>query len=262
MTGIITATITVAALGLLTGIFLGVAGKRFAVEVDEREAQVLKALPGNNCGGCGFAGCSGLAAAIAKGEADVGACPVGGAQVAGVIGRIMGVKAAEGARKTAFVKCGGDCSSAKTSYEYSGLISCRMQKNAPGGGEKACSYGCLGGGDCVRACPFDAITIENGIAVVSEERCKACGKCVAACPRGIIELVRADLGARVCCSSKDKGAVALKCCTVACIGCSLCKKACGFDAITIEDNLARIDYDKCTGCGSCAEKCPKKAIRI
>ena len=163
---------------------------------------------------------------------------------------------------TAFVKCAGDCETAPRSYDYSGLVSCRMRAGAPGGGDKACSYGCLGGGDCVRACQFGAIHVEDDLAIVDEELCRACGKCVSACPRGLIELVKADSHVRVACSSKAKGPAAMKVCKSACIGCSLCKKACENDAVIIEDNLARIDYSKCIQCGACVEKCPRKAIIV
>lgn len=260
VTGIISATLCVAIVGLLIGVFLGVAGEKFKVEVDPREEAVLGVLPGNNCGGCGFAGCSGLAAAIAKGEAPVNGCPVGGEPVAKQVAAIMGQEAGESIKMTAFVKCNGDCDNAGTNYDYEGEKSCIMQKFVPSGGAKMCDYGCLGGGDCERACPFDAIHVVNGVAVVEEDKCKACGKCVAACPKQIIELVPAENKYRVACSSKDKGPVVMKACKVGCIGCQMCKKNCESDAVEITDFLAHIDYDKCVQCGVCAEKCPKNAI--
>lgn len=260
ITGIIIATACVAVTGLLIGIFLGVAGEKYKVYVDEKEEAVLAALPGNNCGGCGFAGCSGLAAAIAKGEAPVNACPVGGEAVGSKVSEIMGVQADSTEKVAAYVKCQGDCEKAGTNYDYEGAASCVMQKFVPAGGPKKCSYGCLGGGDCVAACPFDAIHIINGIAKVDTESCKACGKCVAACPKGIIELIPVKAPLVVSCSSKDRGPVAMKACTAACIGCMLCQKNCPAGAITVTDNLASIDYAKCTGCNTCVEKCPKKAI--
>ena len=260
LTGIMIATICVAATGLLIGIFLGVAGKKFAVEVDERVEKITDALPGNNCGGCCYAGCSGLAAAIAAGNAPVNGCPLGGDPVAQVVASIMGQEAGASKRMVAFVKCAGDCEKAKKSYDYSGLESCTMRKSTPGGGDKLCTFGCLGGGDCVRACQFDAIHIKDGIAVVDEEACKACGKCAEVCPRGLISLVPAENNVRVKCNSRDKGPVAMKACTAAYIGCMLCTKECGDDAIHVENFLASIDYDKCTKCGKCAEKCPKSAI--
>ncbi len=259
-TGIISAILVVGLTGLFIGVFLGIAGIKFKVEVDEREAAVLEALPGNNCGGCGFAGCSGLAAAIAKGEAPVNACPVGGEPVAKVVGEIMGVQAEAGERKVAFVHCQGDCEKTHLDYEYHGAEDCRMMSFVPNGGAKSCNYGCLGYGSCVKACPFDAIHVVNGIAVVDKEACKACGKCIEACPKNLISFIPYDAKHVVACSSQDKGPVTMKACSVGCIGCGLCVKACEFDAVKVENFNATIDQDKCTGCGECAKKCPKKAI--
>ena len=260
MSGIMTATAVVAAVGLFIGIFLGIAAIKFKVDVDPKEEAVLGELPGNNCGGCGFAGCSGLAAAIAKGEAPVNACPVGGEPVANKIAEIMGVEAEAKEKMVAFVKCQGDCDKAKVDYDYTGTADCSMLSFVPGGGPKTCNYGCLGYGNCVKACPFDAIHVINGVAVVDKEACKACGKCVEACPKNLIELVPYKASSLVSCNSKEKGPVVMKACSVGCIGCGICKKNCPSDAIVVEDFLAKIDYDKCTGCGICKEKCPKKAI--
>ena len=157
MTGIIIAACAVGVTGLLLGLFLGFMGKKFAVEVDQKEIDVRAELPGNNCGGCGYAGCDALAKAIAAGEADCGACPVGGAAVAAKIAAIMGAEAGSQERMTAFVKCGGDCDKAKNNYVYSGVQDCTMMNIAPNGGPKGCTYGCMGYGSCVKACPFDAI---------------------------------------------------------------------------------------------------------
>ncbi len=260
ITAIITAVVVVAGLGLLLGLFLGAAGIWFKVDVDEKEQQVLASLPGNNCGGCGYPGCSGLAAAIAKGEAPVNACPVGGEKVGKVIAEIMGVEAGESKRMTAFVKCAGICEKTSLNYEYTGVEDCTMVQFVPDGGAKSCSHGCLGFGTCVKACPFGAISIQNGIAVVDKEKCKACSKCIAACPKHLIELVPYDAKHAVACSSKDKGPVTMKACQTGCIGCGLCVKVCPSQAITVTDFHAHIDQDKCTGCGACKEKCPKKAI--
>ena len=260
VTGIILAAVIVGGTGLFIGVFLGVAGKKFAVEVDEREEAILGVLPGNNCGGCGYAGCSGLAAAIVKGEAEVGGCPVGGAPVAAKVGEIMGVAAGAQVHEVAFVKCGGDCEKAKQEYEYHGLSDCTMVNMMQDGGPKACSYGCLGDGSCVQACPFDAIHIVNGVAVVDKEACKACGKCVAKCPRHLIELVPYDKQTRVACSSHAKGKAVTTACELGCIGCKKCEKNCPSEAITVTDFCAHIDYDKCTGCGKCKEVCPRHVI--
>ena len=191
-------------MGIILGLFLGIAGEKFKVEVDPREEAILDVLPGNNCGGCGYAGCSGLAAAIAKGEAPVGQCPVGGDPVAAKVGAIMGVEAGAGVKKVAFVKCAGTCDKAKKDYEYTGVEDCTSMAFVPGGGPKSCNYGCLGYGSCVKACPFDSIHIENGIAKVNPETCKACGKCVEACPKNLIDLIPYEASHVVKCSSKDK----------------------------------------------------------
>ena len=258
--GVLKAAGMVGFVGLFIGVFLGIAAIKFKVKVDEREEAVLGLLPGNNCGGCGFAGCSGLAAAIAKGEAPVNACPVGGQPVADQIAEVMGVEAEIGVRKVAFVKCQGDCDKTTMDYEYTGIEDCRMLSFVPNGGPKSCNYGCLGFGSCVTVCPFDAIHVENGVAVVDKDKCKACGKCIEVCPKKLIELIPYDSKYAVACSSADKGPVTMKDCTVGCIGCSLCVKACPKDAVTVADFHAKIDQEKCAGCGACAQKCPKKAI--
>ena len=262
MSGIIIAAVVVSLTGLILGLFLGVMGKKFAVEVDQKEIDVRAELPGNNCGGCGYAGCDALAKAIAAGEAPVGACPVGGEPVAEKIAAIMGAEVGESTRMTAFVKCAGDCEKAKENYKYSGVEECTVMPFAPNGGSKACTYGCMGYGSCVKACPFDAIHVVNGIAVVDKEKCKACGKCVATCPRHLIELIPYESKYTVKCASKDKGKDVMPVCSTGCIGCMLCTKQCEFGAITVENNIAHIDYEKCTGCGKCAEKCPKKIIHL
>ena len=257
---ILCAALIVGGIGILIGFFLGISGEKFKVEVDEREEAILGVLPGNNCGGCGYAGCSGLAAAIAKGEAPVGQCPVGGAPVAAQIADIMGVAAEEGERMVAFVKCAGTCEKANKDYEYTGTEDCGSMAFVPNGGPKSCNYGCLGYGSCVKACPFDAIHIENGIAVVDKEACKACGKCIAVCPKHLIEFVPYAAKHMVRCSAKEKGKAVMQACSAGCIACRICEKNCPADAIHVIDNIAHIDQTKCTGCGICAEKCPKKII--
>ena len=192
ITAIVIAAVVVAAVGIVVGFGLGIFGEAFKVEVDEKEAAVREELPGNNCGGCGYAGCDALAKAIAAGEAPVNACPVGGAPVGEKIAAIMGVDAGSVEKKVAFVKCKGTCDKAKTQYIYSGIDDCRKAVVAPGGGAKACSYGCLGYGSCVKACQFGAIDVIDGVAVVDKEKCVACGACVKACPKGLIELVPYD----------------------------------------------------------------------
>ena len=260
MTGIILAAVVVGGTGLFIGVFLGIAGKKFAVKVDEREEAILGVLPGNNCGGCGYAGCSGLAAAIVKGEAEVSGCPVGGAPVAAKIGEIMGVAAGTQERQTAFVKCAGTCEKAILDYDYTGIQDCTMASMMQNGGAKGCNSGCLGFGSCVAACPFDAIHIVNGVAVVDREACKACGKCIAKCPHHLIELAPYDQKTFVGCSSHAKGKAVTTACELGCIGCKKCEKTCPNGAITVTDFCAHIDYEKCTNCGACKEACPRHVI--
>ena len=262
ITGILLAAVIVGGTGLFIGVFLGISGKKFAVETDERWEAIVDALPGNNCGGCGYAGCSGLATAIVAGEAEVNACPVGGAPVAEKIGEIMGVDVSAQERKTAFVKCAGTCETAKDEYKYSGIKDCIMASQMQNGGAKGCSYGCLGYGSCVEACPFDAIHIIDGIAVVDREACKACGRCVKVCPKHLIELIPYKQKTFVQCNSNDKGKSLMEVCQSGCIGCRLCEKNCEAQAITVNNFLARIDPEKCTNCGVCAEKCLRKIIRL
>ena len=262
ITGIVIAAVLVGGVGLFIGVFLGLAGKKFAVEVDEKEVAVREQLPGNNCGGCGYPGCDGLAAAIAKGEAPVNACPVGGAPVAAKIAAVMGEEVGETVRTSAFVKCLGDCEKTTSLYEYAGEEDCKMAALMQSGGKKSCGFGCLGYGNCVKVCPFDAIHVVDGIAVVDKEACKACGKCIAACPKHLIELIPYEQKTFVRCNSNAKGKVQLAICQAGCIGCRICEKNCEAGAITVTNFLAHIDADKCTECGVCVEKCPRKIITL
>ena len=259
--GIVSAAVLIGGVGIFVGIFLGIAGIFFKVKTDEKEEAVLAALPGNNCGGCGFPGCAGLAAAIAKKEAPVNACPVGGDAVGNVIAGIMGVENEKTTRMAAFVHCMGDCEKTHEDYDYTGIEDCRMLSFVPNGGPKSCNSGCLGFGSCVKACPFDAIHIVNGIAVVDREACKACGKCIAVCPKHLISLKPYEAKHIVVCSSRDKGPVTMKACTAGCIGCGICVKNCPAEAVSVTDFHAVIDQEKCTGCGICAEKCPRHCIK-
>lgn len=205
ITGILIAAVIVGAVGIIIGVLLGVASEKFKVEVDEREILVRNELPGNNCGGCGYPGCDGLAKAIAEGNAAVNACPVGGASMAEKIAAIMGVEAGSSEKQVAFVKCKGTCDKTRTQYNYYGIKDCQKAMSVPGAGDKACSYGCMGFGSCVTACKFDAIHVVDGIAVVDKEKCVACGACVTACPKKLVELVPYKAEHLVQCNSHDKG---------------------------------------------------------
>ncbi len=257
---IIFAIVSIGGLGIVFGAILGYASKIFAVDEDPRIGQVLECLPGANCGGCGYPGCGGLAAAIVAGTAPVNACAVGGSTSANAIAEVMGVVAEEKEPTTAFVKCGGTCEKAQNKYDYDGIDDCVMASQLAGASAKACAYGCMGLGSCVKACQFGAIKIENGVAVVDPEICVSCGKCVATCPKHIIEIVPKKKKVKVQCSSKDMGKAVMSVCSAGCIGCKICEKTCKFDAIHVIDNIAVIDYSKCKNCGMCANKCPKKVI--
>ena len=268
MNFIMIAVIVLGAIGLIAALVLFAASKKFAVYEDPRIAQVNELLPGANCGGCGFAGCGGMADALVKG-ADAGSidglnCPVGGADVMGKVADLLGMAIANGEPKVAVVRCNGTCEHRAKIAEYAGLRTCAAM-HACGAGETACGFGCLGCGDCIAACQFDAIRInaETGIAEVDEEKCVACGACVKACPRSIIELRKKGPKGRrvyVSCVNKDKGAVSMKACKVSCIGCGKCEKECPFGAITVGNNCSYIDPEKCRLCRKCEKVCPTHAI--
>ncbi len=257
---IVTALAIIGGTGLCIGLLLGVAGKKFAVEIDEKEEKIRGLLPGNNCGACGYAGCDDLAKAMVSGEAPPAACPVGSEESAAEIAKVLGVSAGTREKMTAHVNCQGTCDKTKNKYRYYGIQDCRKLALIPGRGEKACDYGCMGLGSCKDICQFHAIVIKDGIAVVDKEICKACGQCVDICPNHLIEMIPYQSQYHVLCSSKAKGKDVKAVCDAGCIGCKLCVKQCEFGAIHFEDNLAHIDAEKCTGCGRCAEKCPVKVI--
>jgi len=259
LVNIIWPVVSLGGLAIFFGIVLAYASKKFAVEINPKTAEVREALPSANCGGCGFAGCDALAEAIVSGQAAINACPVGGAPLAAKLAKIMGVTVEASERKVARVMCSGDNNNAKEKYEYQGITDCKAAE-ALAGGSKSCRYGCTGLGTCVKACPFDAIHVINGVAVVDEEKCTACKKCIAVCPKNIIELVPVSKEVRVLCKNQEKGKAVMEVCKVGCIACQKCVKACKFDAIVFENNLARIDYSKCTNCMMCAEACPTKSI--
>ena len=255
-------------LGLIFGLILAAASKMFYVETDPRLEQLCQALPGANCGGCGYAGCNGYAEAVLTGEAPVGKCSAGGNECAQAMAAIMGVEAGDMKRKVALVRCSGyqgvDASGkttgAKRKGEYEGFADCLAASKVGGNGPLSCKFGCLGYGNCVRACQFDAIKVVNGVAKVDSEKCTGCMACAQACPRDLILPVDYDKHVIIACASHAKGAVTVRGCSQGCIGCGLCTKICPHDAIHVENNLAVINYDQCTQCGLCAAVCPKKLI--
>lgn len=261
MDGIIQAVLVVGITGLIFGIILSIASVIFAVKKDERIDLIEDALPGANCGACGFAGCSAYAGEIVNNGAAINLCSVGKSPVAKRISEIMGADAGEVEEKVAKVMCGGTCSLAEDKYIYEGVSDCRVAVRL-GGGAKVCKYGCLGLGTCIEACHFDAIKIIDGVAVIDEEKCTGCGKCKEICPKNAIKIAPKNASIYALCSNKDKGPEVNKYCKVSCIGCKICEKNCPNGAVAVVDNLAVIDYGKCTGCGVCAEKCPKKVIKI
>lgn len=266
MTGTIIQTIVIlSGLGLLLSLVLFLVAKKFKVEEDPRIDEVEKAMPGANCGGCGYAGCRAFAdAAVKAGNLDNNFCPVGGNEVMKKVAAILGYEVKEKAPMVAVVRCNGTCENRAKTNTYDGALSCRVKASLYSG-DTACSYGCLGCGDCVAACEFGAITMNplTGLPVVDESKCTACGACAKACPKSIIEL--RNKGPRsmrifVSCMNKDKGPAVKKACLAACIGCGICAKTCTHEAITVESNLAYIDFNKCKLCRECEAMCPTGAI--
>jgi len=265
---ILIAVAIVGGLGLVFGLVLAVASKVFYVETDPRLDALNECLPGANCGGCGYAGCGGYAEAVLKGEAPIGKCASGGNECAQAMAQIMGVKAEEVARRVALVRCSGQRRisddgkelGAKSKAIYEGITDCAAAAKVAGHGPLVCKFGCLGFGNCVKACQYDAISVKDGVAKVDSEKCVGCMSCAAACPRNLIVPVEYGKHVLIACNSHAKGAVTTRGCTQGCIGCGLCTKICPNGAITVDHNLAVIDYSKCTSCGLCATVCPKHLI--
>ena len=266
MTTIVIYTIiSLSGLGAAAAVILYLAAQKFKVYEDPRIDEVEDALPGANCGGCGYPGCRGFAEALVKSD-DISKfhCPVGGNETMKKVAEILGQEIEEKEPLVAVVRCSGSYANRPATTNYDGPATCAIE-SALYGGETGCHYGCLGKGDCVEACDFNAIYMneQTGLPYVIDDNCTACGACVKACPNDIIELRKKNKRNRkiyVSCVNQDKGALARKVCKVACIGCGKCVKVCPFDAITMENNLAYIDSYKCKLCRKCVDECPTNAI--
>lgn len=253
--------ILVGGIGLLAGVILVIASKIMAVPKNEKAEALEQALPGANCGACGYSGCPGYALALAEGTAELGLCSPGGQAVADACAEILGVAAGEVALKTALVRCMGSYDNTSDKMLYDGIKSCAASTPFSGGIAN-CRFGCLGMGDCVNACAYGAITICNGVAMIDPSKCTGCSKCVRACPKGLIKFVPMKTQAVVRCSSCDKAADTMKVCKIGCIGCKKCERTCKYDAIHVENFCAFVDEDKCTACGECIDACPRNIITM
>lgn len=248
------------AIAVICAVLLTLASVFFAVKEDELAIALRDCLPGANCGACGYSGCDGYAKALSEGnETRTNLCTPGGDGAARAIAQTLGVEAADVVEKVAYVACNGTCDVVSKKFEYVGQKTCRTA-NLAYSGDRVCNYACLGYGDCVNVCPVQAITIENGVARVNPRKCIGCGICTRKCPNNIIHLINDTSRVVVECSNHEKGAITRKACTNGCIACMKCEKTCPHGAITVKDNLATIDYEKCTGCGACVEVCPVHCI--
>jgi len=258
---ILFAILILGVLGLLFGIGLAIASKKLSVHIDPKLEEVQHLLPGSNCGACGNPGCFGFAESLLGGKSTIEGCRVCNEEAREKIAKVLGLKLAKQAKRVAILHCHGGLK-VKDRFLYSGVQDC-IAANLVLGGQKACVFGCLGFGTCVKVCPFDAIRMsEEGLPVVDENKCRACNKCVLACPKKLFSLVPVTHNVYVACSSHDLGKEVKAVCPVGCIACRLCEKTCKFQAITVVDSLAVIDYDKCTSCGECVKVCPAKTIGI
>lgn len=255
---ILYAIIIITAIGLIAGVILALASKFMAVPTDKLVEEVRNALPGANCGACGFSGCDGYAAAIASGEAEPNLCTPGGETAAKALSDILGVSVTA-EKKVAFVRCNHGIDKAQADFAYSGAASCEGASLLYGG-QYECKFACLGFGDCLKACDYNAICIEGGVAKVDTSLCTGCEKCASTCPKGIIDILPYKSTAAVACANTEKGGIARKKCERACIGCMKCLKVCESDAIKVENNNAFIDPQKCTYCKKCVDTCPDNCI--
>lgn len=257
---ILFSVIVLGALGTLFGAVLAIASKVFHVEVDPKVEAVRECLAGANCGGCGYPGCDGYAAAVAAGKAPTNRCVAGGAETAARVAEVMGVSAGDVDPVVAYVPCSGVHGVAEPRFNYNGPEDCRAAMLFGGKSNKVCTFACIGMGNCAKACPFDAMHIVDGVAKVDRDKCVGCGTCVDACPKSIIKLIPKSQTVMPGCSSHAKGKDVVKACTAGCIGCGKCARECPSNAIEIVDNLPVINADKCVGCGHCADICPRKII--
>lgn len=258
----LTPVLLVTVIGLLAGLILAVAAKFMAVPVDERFNAVRAALPGANCGACGFAGCDSYANALLEQEGlATNLCPPGGETTAKELSAVLGVEFAGVTAQYALVHCNGTCNNTESNMDYEGPANCAACSTFYNG-KGVCGNACLGYGDCKTVCAYGAVELIDGVAVINKDLCVACGMCVKACPKSIISIVPATSLVYVSCSSTAKGAATRKACKVGCIGCKKCEKVCPADAITVSDNLAKIDPAKCTNCEACIKECPTSAIRL
>ncbi len=259
---IIAPILTVTGLGVIFGIGLAAASKKFCVVSDPRLEKIYDKLPGANCGACGMPGCMGFAEGLIKGTCTVEKCAVTQEESRKEIANILGIEAKAKLKKIAVLLCHGGSNRVKNKLLYSGIHDC-IAANAVLGGPKACAYGCIGYGSCVAVCPFGAITMDaDNLPQVNGKKCTACGKCVAVCPKKLFILTPAASIVTVACSSHDTGKDTKAVCPVGCIACKICEKTCKFDAIHVTNNLSVIDYTKCTSCGACVKSCPAKTILI
>jgi len=260
---VIAAAGVLGALAVAFGALLAVAHRFFRVTVDPRQEKIEEALPGANCGACGWGGCAAYAEAVAKGQASPDQCTPGGPECARMIAEIMGIQISDFVPKVAVVKCQGSCEHTRDRFRYVGERDCRAAA-ATQFGQPACPYGCLGLGTCVRACPFDAMVMDarTGLPRVLEERCTGCGTCAEVCPKNIIEILPKGQYVHVLCRNRDRGKIVRQVCEVGCIACHRCEKVCPVEggAIHVTDNLAEVDLDACTGCGKCVRECPVSCI--
>lgn len=260
MNAILFPVVIVSIIGIVGGIILTVAAKFMSVPVDERVTNIREVLPGANCGACGFAGCDEYAEKLVHEGVATNLCTPGGGEVASQVAALLGVEAGEVVAKRAIVKCAGTTETTRYIMDYQGPQTCEGN-NYFYQGRRSCSHACLGYGDCVIVCQYDAIHVVNGVAVVDPDACTGCGMCVRRCPNNLIQVVPATSEVYVSCSSTDTGGFVRKVCKAGCIGCKRCEKTCEYGAITITNNLASIDPEKCTNCGACIPVCPTKVIR-